>query len=120
VRQDLREMAVIEENGGKGHTAPTSNELGKGQEEEDETHLLDMSGYFCGQTGAKASAKRVPGQLGGGGGGASRCGRPAYGTPQNTSTGSRRRDAGSTMMPRIAPRGRRLRVTDRYIAPLDK
>jgi hypothetical protein len=25
---------VIEENGGRGHAAPTSNELGKGQEEE--------------------------------------------------------------------------------------
>jgi hypothetical protein len=26
---------VIEENGGRGHAAPTLNELGKGQEEED-------------------------------------------------------------------------------------
>jgi hypothetical protein len=27
---------VIEENGGRGHAAPTPNELGKGQEEEEE------------------------------------------------------------------------------------
>jgi hypothetical protein len=26
---------VIEENGGRGHAAPTSNELGKGQKEEE-------------------------------------------------------------------------------------
>jgi hypothetical protein len=27
---------VIEKNGGRGHTAPTPNELGKGQEEEED------------------------------------------------------------------------------------
>lgn len=72
------------------------------------TYLLDMSGYRCGQTGAKASASLVPDQLGGGGGAPSRGGRPAYGTPQNTSTGSSRRDAGSTMMPRIAPKRKKI------------
>lgn len=41
------------------------------------TYLLDMSGYRCGQTGANASASLVPGQAGGGGGGASLAGCPA-------------------------------------------
>lgn len=49
----------------------------------------------------------MPDQLGGGGGGANLAGAPAYGTPRNTSTGSSRRDAGSTIMPRIAPRVKR-------------
>jgi hypothetical protein len=41
VRQDISDIAVSdemtseEENGGRRHTEPTPNELGKGQEEED-------------------------------------------------------------------------------------
>lgn len=68
-----------------------------------ESYLLDISGYRCGQTGAKASASLVPAQARGGGGAPNRGGGPPYGTPKNTSTGSSRREAGSTMMPRIAP-----------------
>jgi hypothetical protein len=35
----VRKWRVIEENDGRGHAAPTPNELGKGQEEEEEyTH----------------------------------------------------------------------------------
>jgi hypothetical protein len=58
VRQGMREMAVsdemthwsamvtlvslIEENGRRGHAAPTPNELGKGQEEEDIVITIDL------------------------------------------------------------------------------
>jgi hypothetical protein len=31
---------VIEKNGGRGHAAPTPNELGKGQEEEEDSSFI--------------------------------------------------------------------------------
>jgi hypothetical protein len=37
---------VIEENGGRGHAAPTPNELGKGQEEEKED-IYELSSWNC-------------------------------------------------------------------------
>jgi hypothetical protein len=47
VRLDLREMAVSnemtsdkEEDGGRGHSAPTLNELGNGKEEEEDDVIL--------------------------------------------------------------------------------
>jgi hypothetical protein len=40
---------VIEENSGRGHAAPTPNELGKGQEEEDCLFLVEpfLSTAIC-------------------------------------------------------------------------
>jgi hypothetical protein len=32
----VMKLRAIEENGGRGHAAPTPNELGKGQEEEED------------------------------------------------------------------------------------
>jgi hypothetical protein len=36
----VRKWRVIEKNGGRGHAAPTPNELGKGQEEEEDSSFI--------------------------------------------------------------------------------
>lgn len=68
--------------------------------------LLEMSGNLCGHTGGKESASLVPVHGWGGPGGMYRLsptGGAAYGTPLNTSTGSRCFELSSSIIPRIEP-----------------